>query len=502
MAHDETGRRVLWDDGAGLSLWLADDPSGPTIELVTASPEVRVLVPAGSADPLAALVEDRSDAGDPASQRAGEAYRRLAASLAAMDHDGRHQLRWSEPAGWCEQAGVPFEVRMVWPDGTPGRRIKRWHPLLRAPVPSGHIRTLSVELRPETTGYRAGITFSESYRRPDEQLVDYDHGLGTDYSSLDALVGFFARLVSSSPIGDPEERLIACVAALVARGELGAPGPPRRDRDRMLGWWREAGVAYRLTGRDRQHRLVECRQPGTDRVFTLELAFWTNRPSPEVEFIEWHRPPGAAVEGSRYAVSTPLDAAPALATYLSQRQDLAGTGSIEDRLVAGFEAVVATGELGPGRPHRHNRDTVAGWLAAAGADCQVRGTAREERLLKVHRESTDCGFTLWLELDPGGDRISFSERYDYLPRPGDPEREYAYGVRTPYASLAALVDLLAPGGGEDPEDRLVAGFATLVARGELADGLGLRENRDRVAGWFAAAGVSHEPTTSSWFNSD
>jgi hypothetical protein len=40
-----------------------------------------------------------------------------------------------------------------------------------------------------------------------------------------------------------------------------------------------------------------------------------------------------------------------------------------------------------------------------------------------------------------------------------------------------------------------------VARGELADGLGLRDCRDRVAGWFAA-GVPHEPTTSSWFNSD
>jgi hypothetical protein len=53
-----------------------------------------------------------------------------------------------------------------------------------------------------------------------------------------------------------------------------------------------------------------------------------------------------------------------------------------------------------------------------------------------------------------------------------------------------------------PKDRVVAGFAALVARGELADGLGLRDCRDRVAGWFAAAGVPHEPTTSTEFNSD
>ncbi|GGM73238.1 hypothetical protein ACFFX1_43940 [Dactylosporangium sucinum] len=77
-------------------------------------------------------------------------------------------------------------------------------------------------------------------------------------------------------------------------------------------------------------------------------------------------------------------------------------------------------------------------------------------------------------------------------------------VRARYASLAALVEHLAPspGGHGDLEDRLARAFRARVASGELADGQARGAARDRVTAWFTAAGVDHEPADWFWVNSD
>ncbi|WP_238015624.1 hypothetical protein KZZ52_19690 [Dactylosporangium sp. AC04546] len=129
---------------------------------------------------------------------------------------------------------------------------------------------------------------------------------------------------------------------------------------------------------------------------------------------------------------------------------------------------------------------------------------RTERLLRVHRTSTDCIFQLVLRIDPEAGRISFHEEYDYLPQRGDAGREYSYGVRTRYASLAALVEHLSPNPDARGtlEDRLARAFRARVASGDLADGQELGAARDRVAAWFTEAGVDHEPADWFWVNSD
>jgi hypothetical protein len=140
----------------------------------------------------------------------------------------------------------------------------------------------------------------------------------------------------------------------------------------------------------------------------------------------------------------------------------------------------------------------------------MAGNVRREVLLRVRRQSTDCIFKLQLLMAADDARvgIAFWENYDYLARPGDAGREYGYGTRTPYASLAALAAYFEAKVGREPvdteslEDRLAAAMRELVDRGELGDELGLRENRDRVAAWFEEAGAPVTPDTWVWFDSD
>lgn len=136
--------------------------------------------------------------------------------------------------------------------------------------------------------------------------------------------------------------------------------------------------------------------------------------------------------------------------------------------------------------------------------------SRTEKLLSVHRESSDSRFQLRLIFAPDAYQpgIEFWEDYEYYPRPDDPGREYGYGVRAPTESLAALVAFFeaktgrAADPGESAEIRLVRAFQALVAAGELGDALGLRENRARVLAWFTEAGVATKPIEWVWFNHD
>lgn len=123
------------------------------------------------------------------------------------------------------------------------------------------------------------------------------------------------------------------------------------------------------------------------------------------------------------------------------------------------------------------------------------------RLLRVHRAAPDCVYELTLTVDAAG--VVFREHYDYLPVAGDAGREYSYVARTPQDALAAVVAHLeaVPGKG-DPAERLVRCLHDRVRSGELHGGLGLREARDLVAGWFREAGADVTTDDSAWINSD
>jgi hypothetical protein len=122
--------------------------------------------------------------------------------------------------------------------------------------------------------------------------------------------------------------------------------------------------------------------------------------------------------------------------------------------------------------------------------------------VRVHREATKCVHELVLTID-ARNGIGFHEKYDYLPLRDDAGREYAYSVRTPYTSLAALVaHFEAATGPGELDDRLIRCFRDLVARGRLTGELELREARNRVQKWFKQAGVPAEPADWSWVNSD
>ena len=301
--------------------------------------------------------------------------------------------------------------------------------------------------------------------------------------------------------------MTASLAALLRRGDLGLALPARANRDRVTAWCDTAAVAYELGGIVREHILLEVGVPSADRSLVLTLQFEAGD-EPDMDFVEWHGPSGAY--GTMYMVSIPLESVDALVDRLTARfgLDLAAVTGPEDRAIACFAALLERGELGSALPQRGNRDRVTGWLADAGLAHDLTGTERRELLLQVHRDRTTCEFTLSLLLDPDphGNGITFSEFYDYLPTARDSGREYGYRVHTPYTSIDALVAFFEsrlgveadPSG--DPEDRLTACFTTLVVNGELGDHLALKENRERVAAWFAEAGVEHEPTTWSWVN--
>ncbi|WP_283139649.1 hypothetical protein [Rhizohabitans arisaemae] len=135
---------------------------------------------------------------------------------------------------------------------------------------------------------------------------------------------------------------------------------------------------------------------------------------------------------------------------------------------------------------------------------------RSKTLLSSHRREAGRYFDLRLHVNPDDARrgISFEEEYEYMSRPGDGGGEYRYVVHTPYSSLPALVRFFESRTGrvaepsEDLEDRLTACMALLVERGDLEDGIAIKENRDRVAGWFTEAGVPTESDESHWFSMD
>ncbi|MEV0127683.1 hypothetical protein AB0H83_04365 [Dactylosporangium sp. NPDC050688] len=97
-------------------------------------------------------------------------------------------------------------------------------------------------------------------------------------------------------------------------------------------------------------------------------------------------------------------------------------------------------------------------------------------------------------------RVAAGELGPHLPPGGN--RDLVERWITPYTSIRRLNELLGAAPGADPQARLARGFRDLVERGEIGDGLPLRQARDRVQALFAEAGVPAEPADSHWISSD
>ncbi len=439
---------------------------------------------------------------------------RIASCL--LDVQQRDGLGWHGVARRCQESGLAYDGMLVDADGT-AERTGRWCPILRDESPDGTRRAAGVLFQPPRATDRAthrrrqsGLAFHEFHRPRTRGHSSFEYAVRIAYTSLPALLDGPAPADGR----EAEDRLVADLAAVVAREPGGTGDEPGRLRDAVAARCRALGIPYELAGLARRITLLDMPDLDTGTAFALTLSIDANRPAPEVTFTESIKRLRRNGRGNSYAVVLPASAVPQAVAHLVARfpdeVPPALPAAPEAQLAAVLTALAEAGPLGPGQPQRTVRDRVAAWLSEGEVPHTVRNHTRDEPLLEVWREAGGCAFTLRLRLDPvdPGRGITFSEEYDYVSRAGLGGREDFYTVRTPYASLAALAGFFegrvggTPDPSADPADRLVAALARLVANGELADGLPIAVNRDRVAGWFSEAGVPARIDHSVWMSMD
>lgn len=365
----------------------------------------------------------------------------------------------------------------------------------------------------------------------------------TSPGSLDALLAELERLVApvappvSAPVpapvdaGDRQERFAACLAIMIERGELGDL-PFRQNCEQIAEWCSNAGVEYeqlfvpptsaeadggRQQAITRQYRWVclhrAVRTSGYTR--TLVSAFSPGTESPPesrfgVRFMERYECPGGPEKPYEFGVDAAYASLPALVSVMERRAGLAVAADVpsahsegdevgrelEDRLVKAYATLIAHGRFGDELRPGEIRDEVVSWWAEAGIPLKHEGGSRHCELVSVSRPEADQVFTLALEfwINMPAAHIAFEEEYRLR---DDPDDSCSYEVQAPLASLDALVAYfeqhlgigIVADAALDPQDRLIACFEALVARGELGDALARQENRARVAAWFAEAGA-------------
>ncbi|AGZ41569.1 hypothetical protein [Actinoplanes friuliensis] len=427
---------------------------------------------------------------------AGTVEERLSAAIQVMADREEIQARYlsnhDHLATYCERAGITYE--RIWFDGERWLLSHRCVPLFRSVEPNGFLRTLTAvlpRLGSRSEDFRLVESFSDpATAHPDDIYTAYGHTVWQAYEDFGPVADLLEARFGLPHREHVDDRAATILTGLAERGELGPDLPPGANGRRFADWCREAGARPRLDGRTRTH-VLRTGEP------VLEVAFWPHfGPSPFVRFTEAYRTGDLRHGGTQYHVDAPLDDLPRLVEEFERRLGLEpATGRADDRFIACLEVLVARIGL---LSRQGSRALVAEWITASGVTPTVTGFARTEQLVHVHRSSTDCIYELVLTMDATAE-ITFAEKYEYLPQAGDAGREYSYGVRTPYASLAALVAYLGGGAGEEG---LTRGFRALVADGTLTAELGLEEARDRVAEVFRRAGVPAELTDSHWINSD
>lgn len=354
-------------------------------------------------------------------------------------------------------------------------------------------RTLLLRIRPSRPeGY---VDFVEQHSglhlgwRGDARKYAVTAKLG-DVEPLVALLE--ARLRTRSAGGDIPDRLAAALTGLVRQGDLDDALPPMSARERVAGWFGEAGVPYQRN----------TWLPSFDLAPGLTLRF--NLSGPErVTIMEEDG------EHRTFEVTTEWQSIDRVISHLEQRfGKVSHAGHPGDRMnhfAVVLAKLVEDGRIGAPLPAGASTGQIATWYAEAGVAHQ-RSSERRHPLLRTYRGHVGCSFGLTLGISSRDNWIWFAEDYEYFSRPGDAGREYSYSVRTPYASLDQLVTFFATwlrlDIGGNPEDRLIASFEELVRRGDLFGSVGISQNRDRVASWFSDAGVPAEPGFWAWIDSD
>jgi hypothetical protein len=443
---------------------------------------------------------------------------RLQAAIEAMAEHGDIQPQYVSNhdvvATHCRRAGVGYQRR--WYDTERWQTIQRWMPLFRTVEPNGFQRTLAVdlyELGGDDTDYTIhGLRLQETFTDPnlaypDDLATSYSYDLAIGYEPFTAVADLIEHRYGLPGAEHIDDRAEAILATLIARGELGPHLPPGEHRHRLAAWCSEVGVRSTWTGSHRRAELLRAARRDGSPPLVLGLEFWTEPHTGEIRFVEAYPTGRYASRDIAYAVTAPMAAVTQLAEQFESRLDLTPVpGRMDDRLLACFTALVAGGHLGDHLPRQGNRAVVAQWLTTVGVTPTLKGFARIERLLRVHRTASDCIYELTLTMDVAAHNtagVVFREHYEYLPTAGDAGREHTYLVSAPYDALAALVAHLEPESGlGDLEERLARCMHERVRTGDLHADLGLEQARDLVAQWFGEAGVKATKDDSHWVNSD
>ncbi|MGW7686274.1 hypothetical protein ACWGID_36355 [Kribbella sp. NPDC054772] len=447
--------------------------------------------------PLEGLATLTAFLGEAASTDLEESGTLADASRAAAVRDGFDRYAFgsiaSEVRRWCHQAGLSSTWQVD------GRRTRREHILAVVPQP-GTERSVTVSVAFWTPGDADEFSFTEEYRGPTE-IIGYSFGTGIRYDELPRLTTYLEG--DRGTPGDPEDRLVAVLDELVAQGTINPLAGQGALRELFETWCHEAGIdtRHRSRGTDRRETLVTV-DTRPDQVATI--SFSIDAYAKQLGFQEGYGPADENWRDALYQLQFGYDQIAKLQAWLTNR-----VGPVDERLtpddavVAAWRVLADRGELTPRRP-MEVRDRVAGWLTEAGVVFRSYGSAWRETLLRVHRQPSDCIFTLSLTIDPA-DRakgITFTEFYDYGPSGDDPGREYGYSVHAPYDALDTLANAYAPGTDGPTQDRLVNAFKDLVATGQLGDQRVLKANQQAVLQGFETAGVPATPDVWVWLNSD
>ncbi|WP_433064469.1 hypothetical protein [Dactylosporangium sp. CS-033363] len=287
-------------------------------------------------------------------------------------------------------------------------------------------------------------------------------------------MGRFTSFRAEARLDSEPGPLVAAVAELAERGKLDLP--PMGARERVADLLASAGLLVRR----------DSSVPWVHLAARANLVVAPDGRPPAITFAEY-----LAGEGKRHIV-VEYDAMERITLHLA-----GPSGARDDRIGRFIAAFTAATD---GRSER-----VAELYRALGIEFEERFEHRYQ-LLSTFRANSGCAFSLTLIVSSIDDKILFREYYDYNARPGDPGREYAYSVETPFASLEALAVHLQALLGIEPEgapaDRLAACFQALVERGVLGDGQAIEANRNTVAQLFGAAGVPGKTDVWSWFNAE
>lgn len=536
-----------------LAVRFRDDLPLPVVELVERhryrdDPPVErksVAVPLTALDVVVPYFERRLEV--PAAQRAGSPFERLVGCLTTLaaagvprEHNdvtgGYNCDHVTQVAAGCLDAGVAHEVTTRVLVNGPPAHIRR-HPLLRVRPPhEGYARMLWLELSADD-GRAGAVRFHESYKHPRGQ--PFHHSVTVDYAGLGPLLGVVeSRLDTAAHTADAEgatpaggvreARLVAALQALIERRELGDALPHGHNRDLVRTWCEEAGLSCRIDARRQYFDVFEARNTPDGETLSLGVNFGMVGGQDSVEFSQVYYPPRSSKTGwdrepTRTRVIASFASVTALVPFFERRLGLPAQPATEQRLVECFTAIVERRELGAplddGLPARSNADRVAGWFTAAGVPYEIRRELRHV-LLRTYHADTDCFFVLRMSLHtrlataPDASApvrhtvVSFSEFYNYLPRRGDPGRDYGYSSSIPEAPTDRLVEFFErhlglPATTDNQGDaRIIACFDELVHRGVLADGLRPEANRNRVAEILAATGLPVKTDHWHWFNSD